>query len=43
MKILFEEFKDEIDDLVKFLTSDTWEFHGTPNPNPEKIRESYEK
>lgn len=42
MKIRFEEFKDEIDTLVEFLTSDTWEFHGTPNPNPERIRASYE-
>ncbi len=43
MKICFEEFKDEIDTLVGFLTSDTWEFYGTPNQNPERIRESYEK
>ena len=42
MKIQFEEFKDEIDTLVNFLTSDTWEFHGVPNPSPEKVRESYE-
>jgi len=42
MKIRFEEFKDEIDTLVEFLTSDTWEFYGTPNLNPEKIRLSYE-
>lgn len=42
MKICFEEFKDEIDTLVEFLTSDTWEFHGTPNQNPETIRASYE-
>lgn len=42
MKIRFEEFKDKIDDLVNFLTSDTWEFHGIPNLDPEKIRESYE-
>ncbi len=42
MKIRFEEFKDEIDNLVEFLTSDTWEFYGTPNPNPDRIRASYE-
>lgn len=41
MKIYFEEFKDEIDTLVEFLTSETWAFHGDSNPNPEKIRESY--
>jgi hypothetical protein len=38
MKIRFEEFKDEIDTLVEFSTSDTWEFYGTPNPKPERIR-----
>lgn len=42
MKICFEEFKDEIDDLIEFLTSDTWEFYGTPNLKPERIRASYE-
>ncbi|WBW99228.1 GNAT family N-acetyltransferase [Oceanirhabdus sp. W0125-5] len=41
MKIRFEEFKDEIDTLVEFLTSDTWEFYGTPNPNPDRIRAAY--
>lgn len=42
MKIRFQEFKDEIDTLVDFLTSDTWEFYGTPNPKPERIRARYE-
>lgn len=42
MQLHFEEFKNEIDDLVNFLTSDTWKFHGTPNPNPDRIRVSYE-
>ncbi len=37
MKIRFHEFKNEIDVLIEFLTSDTWEFHGTPNPKPERI------
>ncbi len=41
MKIRFEEFIDDIDELIEFLTSDTWEFYGTPNPKPERIRESY--
>ena len=40
MNIHFEEFVDEIDALINFLTSDTWEFHGTPNPNPDRIRKS---
>lgn len=41
MKICFEEFKDDIDTLIEFLTSDTWDFFGEPNPNPERIRENY--
>jgi RimJ/RimL family protein N-acetyltransferase len=42
VKIHLEEFKNEIDTLVELLTSETWEFHGTPNPKPERIRASYE-
>lgn len=42
MNLHFEEFKNEIDLLINFLTSDTWEFYGTPNPNPDRIRLSYE-
>lgn len=42
MKVHFEEFKSEIDALIEFLTSDTWEFYGTPNLKSERIRESYE-
>lgn len=41
MKIYFEEFKDEIDTLLEFLISDTWDFHGVSNPTPEKIRVDY--
>jgi len=42
MKIRFEEFKDEIEDLIEFMTSDTWEFHATPNSNPDRIRAAYD-
>lgn len=42
MKVYFEEFKDEIDAIVEFLTSDTWRFYGIPNPEAEMIRKSYE-
>ena len=42
MKIRFKEFIDEIDALVEFITSDTWEYFGTPNPKPERIRRSFE-
>jgi RimJ/RimL family protein N-acetyltransferase len=42
MNICFKEFKDdEIDTLVEFLTSNTWEFFGDPNPSAEKIRKDY--
>lgn len=43
MKISFEEFKNDVDTLVEFLTSDTWEFYGTPNPKPERIRANYDE
>ena len=42
MKLHFQEFKDEIDALIEFLTSEAWEFHGNPNPKPEGIRKNYE-
>lgn len=41
MNVSFKEFKDEVDTLVEFLISDTWEFYGTPNLKPERIRENY--
>lgn len=31
MEIYFKEFEDEVDTLVEFLSSDTWEFHRVPN------------
>lgn len=37
----FEELNDEIDALVDFMTSDTWDFYGTPNPKPERIVSNY--
>jgi RimJ/RimL family protein N-acetyltransferase len=40
----FIEFqKHMIDDLVSFLTNDTWPFHGQPNPTKESVRASYQK
>ena len=42
MKVHFVEFSNEIDELIEFLTSDTWEFYGTPHPKAERIRVSYE-
>lgn len=41
LRVDFEEFTEDIDALVDFLTSDTWAFHGEPNPSPDKIRENF--
>lgn len=41
MNLSFIEFEDEIDDLITFLTSNTWEFHGDSNPTSEKITKDY--
>lgn len=41
MNIHFEEFKNDVDTLVEFLTSDTWTYFGTPDPKPERIRKTY--
>jgi RimJ/RimL family protein N-acetyltransferase len=32
-----------IDDLVEFLTYETWPFHGQPNPTEESVRTSFQK
>lgn len=35
------EFEDKmIDELVEFLTSETWKFHGQENPTEESIRKN---
>lgn len=42
--LLFIEFQDfMIDELVEFLTKDTWAFHGQPNPTEESVRASFQK
>lgn len=43
MTLSFIEFEDEIDELIKFLTTNTWEFHGDSNPSSEKIIMDYEE
>jgi RimJ/RimL family protein N-acetyltransferase len=30
--------KDSLEEIVKFLTSETWPFHGRPSPTEESIR-----
>lgn len=39
----FMDFEDELEDLVTFLTSNTWEFHGDSNPSAEKIIKNFEE
>lgn len=41
MIVTLKEFTDEIDALVEFLMSDTWNFYGTPNPKEENIRRAH--
>lgn len=36
-------FKDELEELVDFLTSQPWEFHGTVKVKAENIRKAYDK
>lgn len=41
MELCYKEFKDEVDELVEFLTSESWDFFGTQNPKPESIRKNF--
>ncbi len=42
MNLHFEAFIDDIDGLITFLTSDTWPYHLSANPKPDRLRKSYE-
>jgi len=42
MNIRYIEFTEGVEELVQFLTSDHWTYHGVSNPDPNKIRTSYE-
>ncbi|WP_433750334.1 GNAT family N-acetyltransferase [Falsibacillus pallidus] len=37
----FIRFQNELDDLVSFLTNNTWKFHSNPTPVKEQIVEQY--
>ena len=44
MSINFKRFEaNELEELIGFLTSDRWEFHGVSVPDGEKIREFFAK
>ncbi|PYY30932.1 Uncharacterized protein PIL02S_00478 [Paenibacillus illinoisensis] len=42
MNITFESVKQEVEELVQFLTSDSWPYHGVENPTETEIRKAYE-
>jgi RimJ/RimL family protein N-acetyltransferase len=40
----FLEIQTEmVEEVVKFLTSETWPFHGQPNPKDKSIRDGFQK
>lgn len=40
-EIQFVKFDNEINELVSFMTNNTWEFHSIPNPSKEQIIQNY--
>lgn len=42
MSITFESVKQEVEELVQFLTSDSWPYHGVESPAESDIRKAYE-
>ncbi|MGN7490654.1 GNAT family N-acetyltransferase [Paenibacillus sp. SAF-054] len=41
LNITFEPVKQEVEELVQFLTSDRWPYHGVENPTESNIRNAY--
>ncbi|MFD0620495.1 GNAT family N-acetyltransferase [Paenibacillus sp. GCM10027629] len=41
-ELQFKKFENELDDLVSFMTSNTWDFHANPNPSSERIVKTYD-
>ena len=41
MNLVISEFKTEINELVDFMVSREWEFHGTSRSNPERLIAAY--
>lgn len=39
--IYFRKFSEELDELVSFMTGNSWEFHSNPYPTEEQIRKAY--
>lgn len=38
MALKFEAFKNEVEELVAFMTATTWTYHATPHSKEERIR-----
>ncbi|HLO11408.1 MAG TPA: GNAT family protein [Pseudoneobacillus sp.] len=43
MLIFIEFTKELVEELVDFLSTEHWPYHGQPNPSKETIRSSFEK
>jgi len=42
LNIAFVAVQQEVDELVQFLTSDSWPYHGVENPTELDIRKAYD-
>jgi len=42
-ELTFKKLENELEDLVAFFTTNTWNFHANPNPKAENIRKGYQK
>ena len=42
MNVYYEAFNHDIEDMIHFMTSDTWTYHATQNADPERIRAAYD-
>lgn len=42
MTLHFEEFDHQIEELIAFMTSETWTFHATTHSEPDRIRKAYD-
>ncbi|MBS4219809.1 GNAT family N-acetyltransferase [Bacillus sp. FJAT-49711] len=40
-KLRFYKFENEINDLVSFMTNNTWEYHADPKPSTESIVKAF--
>lgn len=42
-ELLFEKLENELDDLVSFLTNNSWDYHSDPNPSHEQVIKGFNK